>query len=200
MNTFLTAVRRRVSARAGRVRDEHEPTTARMVTPDAEHAVDRPQQRSLKALPPPLAMAVRLMYVGALLTALALIIDVATAGLQPAIVQQTFRQTNPGGQLSGSDLDIAVKAAVIALIIGATIRLLLWLWMAWKNGQARPWARIVGTVFGVINLGSLTYLDRETAGSKVITVLDVILGLIIIALLWHKNSATAYRRTAKRRA
>lgn len=139
-----------------------------------------------------MALAVRLMYGGAGLTALALVIDVATAGSQRAIVEAAYREAHAGQELRGIDLGIAVKYAVIALIIGASIRLVLWLWMAWQNGRARPWARVVGTIFGVINLGSLSYLAKETLGSQVITVVDVVLGVVVTVLMWRRDSTAAY--------
>jgi hypothetical protein len=144
----------------------------------------------------PLALAVKLMYAGAALTVVALALDLLTAGSQRGIVQQEYENAHPGSQLSGLDLAVAVKVAVISLIIGASIRLLLWLWMAWKNGQGRRWARIVGTVFCVINLFSYTYLARETAGPQAITIIDMALGVVITVLMWLRSSSQYYAQRA----
>jgi hypothetical protein len=149
---------------------------------------------------PPLALAVKLMYAGAALTVVALALDLLTAGSQRSIVQQEYENAHPGSQLSGVDLDVAVKVAVVSLIIGATIRLLLWLWMAWKNSQGRRWARIVGTVFCVINLFSYTYLARETAGPQAITIIDMALGVAITVLMWLRSSSHYYEDARRARA
>ncbi len=149
-------------------------------------------RKAASSLPPSLAAAVKLMYAGAAITVLALVLDLASAGSQRNIVRQEYLVANPGKELSGVDLDVAVKAAVVALIIGATIRLLLWLWMAWKNGQGRRWARVVGTVFGVVNLFSFTYLGRETLGPQIITIIDTVLGVAVMVLMWLKSSSQYY--------
>jgi hypothetical protein len=82
--------------------------------------------------------AVRLMYAGAALSAVGLIIGMALiiADIQAAV----------HGQLLGRSL-AAQKPFVITVSIafGLTV-VCLWLWMARANGQGRNWARILSTV------------------------------------------------------
>lgn len=163
-----------------------------------ESGPSRSRAESPASLALPLVWAVNLMYAGAALTVVALVLDLVTAGSQRGIIRQEYRAGNPGRQLVGSDLDLAVKVAVVALVVGGTVRLLLWLWMGWKNGQGRAWARIVGTVFGVINLLSVTYLGRETVGPQIITVIDSVVGAAVTVLLWLPSSSRYYRASSRR--
>jgi len=48
----------------------------------------------------------------------------------------------------GNPHTVAYQAGrVFGFIAGAVALAGLWLWMAWKNKQGRPWARVVSTVF-----------------------------------------------------
>ncbi len=94
-----------------------------------------------------------------------------------------------------SDFDalygISVGIAVVAALIGVS----LWAWMAWKNGQGRPWARIVATVLGGLNLLSTlsaVSLGNVTGASIAVSVVGLVLALVILAMLWRKESSEFY--------
>src|SRR5262249_2275212 len=86
--------------------------------------------------------AVRLMYAGAAVSAVGLII-----GLALLIVDM---QTAVRGQFLGRNL-AAYKPFVITVSIAfGLVVISVWLWMARANGQGRNWARIVSTVLSVL--------------------------------------------------
>ena len=71
----------------------------------------------------------------------------------------------------------------------------LWVWMAWKNGQGRSWARIVATVFGALNV-LFTLVGFTQPGTTTVTVIigivNMILAVVILVLLWKKESTEYY--------
>ncbi len=85
----------------------------------------------------------------------------------------------------------------------------LWLWMAWKTGTGRNWARIVSTVsFGLlsvycgkfaIDLFSVTTIKAGIAVYLGVFFLQWIAGLVALILLWQHPSSEyfAIRAQAK---
>ena len=89
--------------------------------------------------------AVRLMYIGAALSAVVVIVTLVTiASLKDAILPAYPDYTS--AQLHNAEI-----AAVVTSVIGGVIAIGLWLWMAWANRRGRNWARIVAAVFFGIN-------------------------------------------------
>ena len=97
--------------------------------------------------PAPVLTAVKLMYAGAAVSAVNLII-----GLAFIIVDNTA-----GTQvITGHSLTAPARLRPLIITVGIVFGLVviaLWLWMARANGQGRNWARIVSTVlFGLATL------------------------------------------------
>ena len=81
--------------------------------------------------------AVKLMYAGAALEVLAVIIAVVTIGsLKSAILARHPAYT-------AASLHTAEVARTVPLVIGGLIAIGLWLWMAWANGKGQSWVRDV---------------------------------------------------------
>ena len=139
--------------------------------------------------------AVRLMYAGAALELLALIIAVATrASLKWAILAR-HPLYNP------AQVDHAEVARAVPLVIGALIAVGLWLWMAWANGRGKNWARVLSAVFFGINTFDLFisfFVVRATA-TMIAGVVIWLVGLVTIVLLFSKESATFFRPQPVRR-
>ena len=133
--------------------------------------------------------AVRLMYAGAALELLAVIIAVVTrASLRLAILAR--HPLYGPAQVHHAE---AVRAA--PLVIGALIAIGLWLWMAWANSRGRNWARILSAVFFGINTVDLFisfFVARATA-TVIIGVFIWLVGLGAIVLLFSKESAPFFR-------
>ncbi|MBA3309042.1 MAG: hypothetical protein H0U28_03145, partial [Nocardioidaceae bacterium] len=77
----------------------------------------------------------------------------------------------------------------------------LWLWMAWANGKGRKWARVVATVFGVINV--LSFLFVITAGSAttpslIVSVLSVLVGVAALFYLYRPDASQFYSAASSR--
>ena len=142
-------------------------------------------------IPPPRSVlnAVRLMYAGAALELLALIIALVTrASLRLAIVAR-----HP--LYNTAQVHHAEAARATPLVLGALIAIGLWLWMAWANSRGRNWARILSAVFFGINTFDLLisfFVVRATA-TMIVGVVIWLVGLGAIVLLFSKESAPFFR-------
>ena len=95
-------------------------------------------------------------------------------------------------------------------VIDGLILATLWLWMAWKTGTGRNWARIVSTVFFgllsvycgkfAIDLSSVTSIKADTAGYLGATFLEWIVGLVALILLWQHRSGKYFAIRAQAKA
>ncbi len=147
------------------------------------------------AVPQPSSIrtAVRLMFVGAAVSLISLVISIATLGSLKDDIRDELVKDDPN--VSQSTIDAAYGVTIgIAVVLG-TIGVLLWLWMAWKNGQGRSWARVVATVLGVLNV-LFTLLSFTSANAEpvvqVFSAINLVLAIAILVLLWRKDSTEFY--------
>jgi hypothetical protein len=134
--------------------------------------------------------AVRLMYAGAALSAIVVIVTLVTIGSLKANILSHYPH------YTATQRHTAEVAAVITSIIGGLIAVGLWLWMAWANLRGRSWARIVATVFFGINTLDLliSFARIHAVGSLIVSVLVWLVGLGAIILLFSKESAAYFKQ------
>ena len=146
-----------------------------------------PPQRP--SAPASVVTAVKLMYAGAALSVISLIIGLT----QKAAIRKAIAASNPN--LTQSQLDFGVNAG---LVFGAFFGLLgagLWLWMAYANNKGYAWARVVSSVLFAINTLGLIYVlyaAGSTAIQKVVTVVIWLVGLGAIVFLWRSDSSAYF--------
>jgi len=122
--------------------------------------------------------AVRLMYAGAAVTTLSLII---------AIISVAFIGRSPGTlRLAGHTQPRAV-AVIVGILVGLVL-IALWLWMAWAISQGRNWARILSTV--LFGLATLHLFGNKGDAFAVLTWL---VGLAAVWLLWRPTSSAFFK-------
>ena len=137
--------------------------------------------------PPPVLNAVKLMYAGAVLSALGLIFVLATKSR----IKRDIINANPNSSLSSDNR--AVNIVIVGAVIGGLIGIGLWIWMAAMNRRGHSWARITGTVFfGINTLGLIGLTQHTTALSKIVTVLTWLVGLAAVILLWRPESSAFF--------
>jgi hypothetical protein len=137
--------------------------------------------------PPSVVMAVRLMYAGAAVSALSLIVGLATVGSLRSALHKSDPSLTPT-QLHSLQTVVIVGSVVVGLIgIG------LWVWMALMNKAGKSWARIVATVlFGLDTLFLLLGLARAgAAAGTLVSILTWLIGLGAVIFLWRRD-ATEY--------
>jgi len=134
--------------------------------------------------PPSMVMAVRLMYAGAVVSAVSLVVGLATVGSLRTALHKSQPTLTPT-QLHDLQTVVVVGSIVIGLIsIG------LWVWMALMNKAGKSWARIVATVlFGLYTVFLLLGVARaRAAASSLVSILIWLIGLGAVILLWRKDS------------
>lgn len=166
----------------------------------SDQGAGRPAPQAAVEQPASIATAVKLMLAGAVLSIVSLVLSFATLGDTKDTIREQVLKDDPSADQSMIDAAIAIGIgfAVIVGLIGA----MLWVWMAWKNGQGRSWARVVATVFGGLSVLSALYsFSAPNAGavSIIFTVINVVLAAVILFLLWRPESTRFYQDTTASR-
>ena len=145
--------------------------------------------------PRPVRIAVLLMYTGAALSAISLIVTV----LSLHAIERVIR--NASSTLTAQQVHNDAIVAVTIAVVESLIAIGLWLLMAWGNNNGQNWARIVATVlFGLNTLFLLLSFVRATvSASLAFSVLVWLIGLFAIVLLWRKESSEYFALSGPRR-
>jgi hypothetical protein len=129
--------------------------------------------------------AVRLMYAGAGLSFIELVVSMATVGsLRHNILTRYPHYTS-------SQVHTAEVVAVVSVVLEAVVAIGLWLWMARANAAGRNYARITGTVFFALNtfVLVLSLARPQASAGLVFYVLVWLAGLGAVIMLWRRESA-----------
>ena len=152
-------------------------------------STDKPVEPERPAAPPAVLNAVKLMYAGAAVSTVSLVISLTSisgtkAAIRKAKPSLTVAQVN---QLNTFIIALAVVSGVVGVA--------LWLWMARANGQGRNWARIMSTVlFGLATLDMFGVLSQpKTLLGLVFPVLTWLVGLGAVVLLWRRESGEFFK-------
>ncbi len=139
---------------------------------------------------PTVRAAVLLMYAGAAVTLLGLIISIIAVALDGLAAGHLrfLEQTQP------LPIVIAVGVLLGLVLVG------LWLWMAQANGRGRNWARIVSTV--LVALATLHLFGNAGPGAAqvVFAAVSWLIGLAAVWQLWRPASNAYFapnRRSAQ---
>jgi hypothetical protein len=148
----------------------------------------KPVEPELPPAPPSVLNAVKLMYAGAAVSTVSLIVSlVDISGTKAAI-----RKARPS--LSVAQVNQLNTFIISLAIISGVIGIALWLWMARANGQGRNWARIVSTVlFGLATLDLFGVVSQpKTLLGLVFPLLTWLIGAGAVFLLWRGESTTFF--------
>jgi hypothetical protein len=140
--------------------------------------------------PPPVLNAVKLMYAGAAVSTLSLIISLVNISGTKAAIKKA-RPNLTAAQISHLNTFI-IGLAIVSGLVGIA----LWLWMARANGQGKSWARIVSTVlFGLATLDLIgVFSQPKTILGLVFPVLTWLIGAGAVWLLWRPESTAFFKR------
>jgi hypothetical protein len=149
----------------------------------------KPVEPQRPPAPAPVLNAFKLMYAGAAVSTLSLIISLTNVhSTKAAIVKArpnlTTAQVN---QLNTFIISLAIVSGVLGIA--------LWLWMAWANKEGKNWARILSTVlFGLATLDLLgVFSQPKTVITLIFPVLTWLVGLGAIWLLWRPESTAFFK-------
>ncbi|HET9897250.1 MAG TPA: hypothetical protein VFQ44_20145 [Streptosporangiaceae bacterium] len=153
----------------------------------ASEADERP---SRPPAPQSVRAAVKLMYAGAIFSAIGIGINfLGTSGVKSALHKMHPHYTD--AQINSAVSSFFVLGAAIGVISIA-----LWIWMARANGAGKPWARIVASVlFAFSTLDLLTsILGYGLQPGLILGALIWLAGLGTVVLLWRKDSSAYFQR------
>jgi hypothetical protein len=139
--------------------------------------------------PPSVLNAVKLMYVGAAISTVSLIVSLADiSGTKAAI-----RKARPN--LTATQVSQLNTFIITLAIVSGVVGIALWLWMARANGHGKNWARIVSTVFfGLATLDLIgVFSQPKTVFGLVFPVLTWLVGAGAIWLLWRPDSSAFFK-------
>ena len=149
----------------------------------------KPVEPERPAPPPSVLNAVKLMYAGAAVSTVSLVVSLVDisgtkAAIRKARPSLTVTQVN---QLNTFIITLAIVSGVVG--VG------LWLWMAKSNSQGRNWARILSSVlFGLATLDMFGVLSQpKTLLGLVFPALTWLVGLGAVILLWRKDSTAFFK-------
>lgn len=156
------------------------------------------QMAERPAAPPSIQNAVKLMYVGAALSAVSLIVGLLTIGSLKSAIQTASRKASK--PLTTPELHTAEAVGVASIIVLGLLGIGLWLWMARANGSGKSWARVVASVlFGLNTLGLLSVIVRpNSALTKIFDLLVWLVGLGAIVFLYRRESSEYFAQSRLR--
>jgi hypothetical protein len=142
-------------------------------------------------VPQPMSVlqAVRLMWVGAAISAVGVLLTFT----QTDAIREAIEDSD--GSLSESEVDTLVNVGIAFAVVFGLIGVGLWIWMAVTNGQGKAWARVVATGLGGLNIvGTLLNLTQPgtTALSTVLALVGLVLAAVILFLLYRPESSRYY--------
>jgi hypothetical protein len=138
-------------------------------------------------LPPPVKMAIRLMWIGAALSAISAAVAAATvSSLRDAIVK-----VHP--EYTATQIHNAEHAQSFLYIFVGVISVGFWIWMSFAIRKGRPWTRIVATVLFGVNTVYTALTLAATALGLVFVLLLWLAGLAATILLWRREASRFFK-------
>jgi hypothetical protein len=167
--------------------------------PYQQYPAGGPQSAGRPPQPRSVRTASWLMYAGAVLAALNVILalvlsrriknSIITASLKANATARSQGKTT----LTLSQIHTLANAFVAGIIVVGLISILIWVWMAWANGRGKNWARIVASVlFGLDTLLILLSITRAGA-SALFSLVTWLVGLAAIILIWRRESSEYFK-------
>ena len=158
---------------------------------------ETPPELSRPTIPSSVRMAVMLMYAGAALSAIGLIVTLFSFHA----IERIIRTAPNANTLTQHQVHSVAIATVTIGVVEGLIAIGLWLLMAWGNKNGQSWARITATVlFGLNTLFLLLSFVRATvSASLAFSVVVWLVGLGAVVMLWRKESSQYFAAVGPRR-
>ncbi len=133
--------------------------------------------------------AVKLMYTGAAVSTVSLVISLVDIGG----TKDAIRKARPS--LTATQVNQLNTFIITLAIVSGVLGIALWLWMARANSQGRNWARIVSTVLFVLATLDLfgVISQPKTLLGLVFPVLTWLIGAGAVFLLWRGESSAFFK-------
>jgi hypothetical protein len=164
--------------------------------------------RTDPAAPNPIRQAVRLMYVGAAVSAISLILSVISSFSLKNDLISANAQNLKDHKVTMSQIDSLATAGIVYAIVVGLLSIGLWIWMGKMCEAGRSWARISSTVFFAlwsfytwVNLNSLKGTSVTVTASLLVSLALLlgiwVIGAVAIYYLWRPISTAYFKAQAK---
>ncbi|HEY8455929.1 MAG TPA: hypothetical protein VIL34_10060 [Actinopolymorphaceae bacterium] len=148
-------------------------------------------ERDAKPLPQEkpreIKIAVILMYVGAALQALAIVL-LNTTQARDQMRRDAMRVVSRRDGGTAEQAQELANSVFTGLMIACVIAVALWILMAVMNSQGRSWARLTATVLALLNVLA------AFSGLFPTGLLSVVVGIAAVVLLWLPKARPWYER------
>jgi hypothetical protein len=148
---------------------------------------------SRQLAPQSVVRAVQVMYAGAAVSLIGMIINLATlSSVKSEIIKQKPTWTT-------TQVNNALHAVIGLSIVEGLLGVALWIWMAQTCRAGKTWARIVSTVLFAIDTLSLVAGAAVPGGgtTRIYGIVIWLIGLAAIVLLWQRSSSDYFRGTPR---
>ena len=153
-------------------------------------ATGRARQAAPERPEPPrsIQIAVRLMYAGAAVTVIGLVLNLIAVATNENAVRAAHKHASP------AQVHATHNALITAVVVNAVIEIGAWLLMARANRGGLKWARIISTVLFALSFWSFAnlLLGSVTGISIAYSVVVWLVGLGAIFFLWQKDSSAFF--------
>ncbi len=149
----------------------------------------KPVEPERPPAPPSVLQALKLMYAGAAISTVSLVISLVDIGG----TKDAIRKARP--ILTATQVNQLNTFIITLAVVSGVLGVALWLWMARATSQGRNWARVVSTVlFGLATLNLFGVLSQpKTALGLVFPALTWLVGLSAVILLWRRESTDFFK-------
>ena len=147
---------------------------------------------SRPSAPQSVVRAVQIMYAGAAVSLLGIVVDLTTLSSTKSKIESMHRD------YTVTQVNNAEHAAIAVFIVSGLLGAALWLWMAQANKAGKSWARIVATVlFAIDTLSVALGTSAVSSGTapRVYGLVVWLIGLAAVILLWRRPSSDYFKGT-----
>jgi hypothetical protein len=141
------------------------------------------------SVPPSITYAVRIMYAGAVISVVGIVIDALTVNATKSAIEKK------SPHLSASQLNTDQHSLVTAFVIWGVIATALWILIAVKCRAGKSGARLTGTIlFAIATIDLLgAAIAPEPGLVKIWSVVTWLAGLAAVILLWRSSSTDFFQ-------
>jgi hypothetical protein len=140
------------------------------------------------SVPPSVANAVKVMYVGAATSIVGIIIEILTVNATKTALERRSPKLTVS-QVNGSE-----HALIAGSIVGGLIATVAWILIARNCQGGKNWARITGTVlFAICTIDTIVGLTAPlAAAARIWGAVVWLAGLTAVVLLWQRPSTAFF--------
>src|SRR5215469_3167029 len=140
--------------------------------------------------PPAVRNAVKLMYAGAVVSLISVIVNLSTTGSLKTAIHKASPSLTPS-QVSS----VATASLILGIVLGA-LGVGLWIWLGMMSQAGRNWARVTGTaLFGIDTILQVVSFTRSAdALARIPGLIVWVIGLAAVILLWQRASTAYFTR------